>query len=318
MRLFLIVVAIVFITGGLSAQSEKQPGRKSPNTAPKTPSTNTAEAKDRLAILQYAKEKNYKIQPFGQEGMWYEILFSGFGAPLNDTTSIKIAFDIYDLNDKRISSSSEGGKPRFLQASMLGSSFKTLIPKMRAKTKVLVFVPSNHLSFRNPEPIKLLLTILEIGTPETIQQEKEALIAEYAEQQKEGEARLANEPANIQQYLRNNQLTGFKSTADGIWYKILTPGGTARPKIKNILKVHYKGTLLDGSEFDSSYSRGEPSEFPLGGVIQGWQKAIPLLGKGGKGIFIIPFALAYGPQSPSPDIPPYSTLVFEIELLDFQ
>jgi FKBP-type peptidyl-prolyl cis-trans isomerase len=187
---------------------------------------------------------------------------------------------------------------------------------MKEKTKVALFVPSNDGSFRNPEPIRMMLTILEVGTPESIEKERKEMEAQMQAMQKEAQERLANEPANIQKYIADNKLTGYKSTPDGIWYKISAPGSAAHPKVENKVKVHYKGTLLDGSEFDSSYSRGEPAEFPLGGVIQGWQKAIPLLGKGGKGTFIIPSGLAYGEQSPSPAIPPNSTLVFEVELLD--
>lgn len=318
MRIFLVAVIIVFITVGLSAQNEKPTNRKPQSTAPIAPSSNTAEAKDRLAILQYAKANNLQIQPLGNTGLWYEILFSGFGAYLKDTTSIKIAFEIYDLNNQLINTSADSGKPRFEKASMLGPSFNNLIPKMRAKTKVALFVPSNNESFRNPEPIRMILTILEVGTPEAIEKEREEMMAEMAAQQKEADALLANEPANIQKYIKDNKLNGFKSTKEGVLYKILKPGRGAHPKLENTVKAHYRGTLLDGKQFDSSYDRGEPIEFPLTNVIRGWQIALPLLGKGGKAIFIIPSGLAYGPQSPSPDIPAHSPLVFEIELIDIK
>lgn len=278
----------------------------------------TQAEKDKNAILKYAIDSSFAIEPLDSTGIWYEIKEAGSGTALNDTTSIKIGFDIYDMKGKLVNSSKNAGKPQFLQAAMLGPSFKSLVPKMKAKTKVALFIPSNDAAFRNPEPIRMMLTILEVGTPEAIKKEREEMMAAMAAEQKAAEERLANEPANIQKYISDNKLDGFKSTADGIWYKISTPGSAAHPKVENTVKVHYKGTLLDGKQFDSSYDRGEPAEFPLGGVIQGWQKAIPLLGKGGKGTFIIPSGLAYGPQSPSPDIPANSPLVFEVELLDIK
>lgn len=107
------------------------------------------------------------------------------------------------------------------------------------------------------------------------------------------------------------------STESGIYYQIERPGeGSARPDLSSTVKAHYRGTLLEGEQFDSSYDRNEPLEFKLEQVVQGWQEAIPLLGKGGKGLFFIPSGLAYGNRSVGP-IPPNSVLVFEIELLDF-
>jgi FKBP-type peptidyl-prolyl cis-trans isomerase len=82
------------------------------------------------------------------------------------------------------------------------------------------------------------------------------------------------------------------------------------------VKVHYRGTLMNGTEFDSSYSRNQPIEFPLGGVIQGWQEGVPGMKVGGKRRLTIPYKLAYGEAGSPPDIPPRSDLIFEIELLE--
>jgi peptidylprolyl isomerase len=109
------------------------------------------------------------------------------------------------------------------------------------------------------------------------------------------------------------------TTRTGLKFQILKHGhGTVSPRATDTVKVHYHGTLLDGTVFDSSVERGEPVSFPLNRVIAGWTEGLQLMKVGDKFKFIIPPDLAYGPNSPSPQIPPNSTLVFEVELLDIQ
>jgi FKBP-type peptidyl-prolyl cis-trans isomerase len=113
--------------------------------------------------------------------------------------------------------------------------------------------------------------------------------------------------------------SGMKTTASGLKYQVLKQGtGTVSPKPTDTVKVHYHGTLLDGTVFDSSVERGQPISFPLNGVIPGWTEGLQLMKVGDKFKFEIPPNLAYGPNSPSPKIPPNSTLVFEVELLGIQ
>lgn len=108
----------------------------------------------------------------------------------------------------------------------------------------------------------------------------------------------------------------MKTTASGLKYQILKEGtGTVSPKATDVVNVHYHGTLLDGTVFDSSVERGEPISFPLDRVIPGWTEGVQLMQVGDKFRFEIPPDLAYGANSPSPKIPPNSTLVFEVELL---
>jgi peptidylprolyl isomerase len=108
----------------------------------------------------------------------------------------------------------------------------------------------------------------------------------------------------------------MKTTASGLKYQVMKQGtGTVSPKATDTVKVHYHGTLLDGTVFDSSVQRGEPISFPLNRVIPGWTEGLQLMKVGDKFKFVIPPNLAYGPDSPSSKIPPNSTLVFEVELL---
>ena len=124
------------------------------------------------------------------------------------------------------------------------------------------------------------------------------------ENQKTGEAFLE----------ANKKKDGVKTTASGLQYKVLTPGNGASPKETDRVRVHYKGTLIDGTEFDSSYKRGKPAEFPLNGVIKGWTEGLQLMKEGAKWQLYIPANMAYG-ASPRPTIPANSTLIFDVELI---
>ncbi|MGC3956889.1 MAG: FKBP-type peptidyl-prolyl cis-trans isomerase [Verrucomicrobiota bacterium] len=111
----------------------------------------------------------------------------------------------------------------------------------------------------------------------------------------------------------------MKTTASGLKYQVLKQGtGTVSPKATDTVKVHYHGTLLNGTVFDSSVQRGEPISFPLNRVIAGWTEGLQLMKVGDKFKFEIPANLAYGENSPTPTIPPNSTLVFEVELLGIE
>ena len=106
------------------------------------------------------------------------------------------------------------------------------------------------------------------------------------------------------------------TTASGLQYEILKKGVGSTPTSKSRVTVHYLGTTIDGEEFDSSYSRGQPTTFPLAQVIPGWTEGIQLMNKGAKYRFFIPSQLAYG-ESGSGDIQPNATIIFEVELLKF-
>ena len=116
----------------------------------------------------------------------------------------------------------------------------------------------------------------------------------------------------------NAKKDGVKTTASGLQYKVMKagPDGGKSPKATDTVKVHYHGTLIDGTVFDSSVQRGEPISFPLNGVIPGWTEGVQLMKVGAKYQFTIPSKLAYGERgTPGGPIPPNSTLIFEVELL---
>ncbi|WP_100644463.1 FKBP-type peptidyl-prolyl cis-trans isomerase [Alteromonas facilis] len=105
-------------------------------------------------------------------------------------------------------------------------------------------------------------------------------------------------------------------TASGLQYEVLTEGDGATPDASSTVRTHYHGTLINGSVFDSSYERGQPAEFPVSGVIKGWTEALQLMKVGSKYRLYVPHNLAYGEQGAGGAIAPYSTLIFDVELLD--
>ena len=113
----------------------------------------------------------------------------------------------------------------------------------------------------------------------------------------------------------NKAREGVQETTSGLQYEVITLGTGEKPAATDMVKVHYTGKLLDGTTFDSSVDHGEPAQFGVNQVIQGWQEGIQLMPVGSKFKFYIPFELGYGEQGTGP-IPPYSTLTFEVELLE--
>ena len=114
----------------------------------------------------------------------------------------------------------------------------------------------------------------------------------------------------------NKKKDGVKTTATGLQYKVMKEGAGAQPKETDTVTVNYRGTLINGAEFDSSYKRGQPATFPVNGVIKGWTEALQLMKPGSKYQLFIPADLAYGPRAVRPDITPNSALIFEVELLE--
>jgi FKBP-type peptidyl-prolyl cis-trans isomerase FklB len=117
---------------------------------------------------------------------------------------------------------------------------------------------------------------------------------------------------------QNKTKDGVVTTPSGLEYKIIKEGNGPKPTANDTVVCNYRGTLLDGTEFDSSYKRGQPATFPVSGVIKGWTEAVQLMPVGSKWQLFIPADLAYGNRGAGPDIGPNSTLIFEVELISIQ
>jgi FKBP-type peptidyl-prolyl cis-trans isomerase len=138
------------------------------------------------------------------------------------------------------------------------------------------------------------------------------------ERQKEMHATAEKNKKEADEFMeKNKSVEGVKTTASGLQYKIIEEGKGASPKGNDIVVVNYRGKLTDGTEFDSSFKRNQPAEFPLNGVIAGWTEGLQMMKKGGKALFWIPPQLGYGDRA-RPPIPPNAVLAFEVELLDIK
>jgi FKBP-type peptidyl-prolyl cis-trans isomerase len=157
-------------------------------------------------------------------------------------------------------------------------------------------------------------------TPEEVTKLKEEYGKKMQEQQmskaKVSGEKNAKEGAEF--LAKNKTQKDVITTASGLQYTITKQGTGPKPKSTDMVSVNYRGTLLDGKEFDSSYKRGQPATFPVTGVIPGWTEALQLMNVGTKAKLFIPSNLAYGERAAGPDIGPNSTLIFEIELLEIK
>ncbi len=145
----------------------------------------------------------------------------------------------------------------------------------------------------------------------------------FAEQEKKLQAERAEKGKAAKEagekYLAENaKKEGIITTASGLQYKVLKEGTGKQPKATDKVRCHYEGFLIDGTVFDSSVQRGEPAVFPLDGVIVGWTEGLQLMREGGKYRFFIPYKLGYGEGGAGASIPPFATLVFDVELLEVQ
>ena len=156
--------------------------------------------------------------------------------------------------------------------------------------------------------------VLEKNQPKVTYQEAQTILGKFFQ---ELETKIAGEQkAAGEKFLKENaQRAEVKTTASGLQYEVLEATLGQKPKATDTVKVHYEGTLIDGTVFDSSYKRGEPISFGLNQVIKGWTEGLQLMSIGSKYKLYIPYQLGYGEQGAGASIPPYSTLIFTVELL---
>ena len=197
-------------------------------------------------------------------------------------------------------------------AEFVVSADSFFLKSMRANELPKGFSPGQHL--------KAVFKIKEI-TPKAemeAMQKKEMEQQQAMQMQQEAMAKelQPKEQPAIEKYLADNKIK-VKPTASGLYYIETKKGSGASPKATDVVKVHYTGMLLDGTIFDSTKQRGEPADLPLSQMIPGWIEGIQLMKKGGKANMVIPSSLGWGANGAGDKIPPYSAVVFEVELLDF-
>jgi FKBP-type peptidyl-prolyl cis-trans isomerase len=170
------------------------------------------------------------------------------------------------------------------------------------------------------DSLKTAITDATKGKDSQVKEEEMQRVMQkmYEERSAKMNAEAGDNLKKSQAWLEANKAKeGVKVTPSGLQYKIIEEGSGAKPKDSDTVVVHYKGTLTDGTEFDSSYKRNQPAEFPLKAVIPGWTEGLQLLKKGGKAQLYIPPELAYGERG-RPSIPANSALIFDVELIDIK
>ncbi len=160
-----------------------------------------------------------------------------------------------------------------------------------------------------------LKAVLENGKLEIDEREAGQLLNKYFTELEEKQNKAAIEEG--QAFLAANATReGVTTLKSGLQYEVMTAGSGAKPKATDTVRCHYHGTLVNGTVFDSSVRRGQPADFPVNGVIAGWVEALQLMPVGSKWKLFIPYNLGYGARGAGNSIPPYATLIFEVELLD--
>ncbi len=156
---------------------------------------------------------------------------------------------------------------------------------------------------------------LEHNRPEISLQEAQAILQKFFQEQ-QAKANAQSIEAGRKFLAENAQRPEVTTLPSGLQYEIITAGNGPKPTASDTVRVHYEGTLLDGTVFDSSVRRGEPATFGVTQVIAGWVEALQLMGVGAKWKLFIPSELGYGARGAGQSIPPHATLIFEVELLD--
>ena len=279
-------------------------------------------AKEKELLAKYVADNKITVAP-SETGLYYIETVKGSGMKVDTGIFVKMHFTVTTVDGNQVFSSYDRGEPIRME---FGKPFDTpgfeeAIVKMTKGTKATLIVPS-EIAFGAQgrggmiPPYSTIIYNVEVIDLQT----KAQVDKEIADKQKEAEMKKANakneEASNRAAYLKAKGIT-TAPTASGLIYVEKAKGTGAKAVAGKTVKVHYTGTLLDGTKFDSSRDRNQPFEFTLGQgqVIKGWDEGISLMNVGGKATLIIPSAIGYGDRDMG-TIPPYSTLVFDVELLE--
>jgi FKBP-type peptidyl-prolyl cis-trans isomerase FkpA len=284
-----------------------------------------------LVGLFSCNKSEYEGFTKAENGLHYQFFVDSTGqnAQEGDGVSVRIVYTLKKspqdsvLYDSKMESQDGTGAVRYI---LPPSSFKGSLEDaltMLSKKDSAAFIISADSFFLKTNKMQALPPFVKPGDKlmVTVKMLDIKTKKELDDNQKKQEEEIANlektEKSRLDAYLSSNNITTAPTASGLIFIETQKGKGNAHPAATDIVKVHYTGTLLDGTKFDSSVDRGEPTEFPLNQVIPGWTEAIQLMTKGSKAKLIIPSSIGYGPRGGGP-IPPFSPLVFEVELIDFK
>lgn len=285
-------------------------------------SPETLMKKEVESLKKYVEEKKITVAPLAS-GLYFVETTAGKGAKIDSGVWVKAHFKVSLIDGKQIFSSYDRGEPMQFEYGKRFDTpgFEEGISKMTKGGKATLVVPSK-IAFGEmgrgamvPPYSTIIYEVEVVDVMSKAQHDKQ-----IAEEKKQTQIKMDNakkqEGDLMKKYLADKKITA-KPTTSGLIYQEKVKGTGARAVAGKKVKVHYTGTLLNGTKFDSSRDRNEPFEFTLGQgqVIKGWDEGIALMNVGGKATLIIPSAIGYGDRDMG-TIPPYSTLVFDVELLD--
>jgi len=273
--------------------------------------------KEQKDLIEYISKNNIETKPTASGLYMIEENIGKGNSPIEKDVVI-INYDVSLIDGMKFYSSKEAGNgeplPYQVGIGQMGIGFDEAIMMMKAGGKAKMIIPS-HLAFGEEQKGEVILPystlVFDVELVEVTTEE------EYMKKQEmELEKMKKDESSNIKKYLIKNNIK-VQPNSSGLYYVETEKGKGKKAEAGKVVKVHYKGMLLDGTKFDASYDRGEPYQFQLGAgqVIQGWDEGIAMMNEGGKAKLIIPSKLAYGDRG-NQNIKPYSSLVFEVELVE--
>ncbi|NVJ98805.1 MAG: FKBP-type peptidyl-prolyl cis-trans isomerase [Alphaproteobacteria bacterium] len=291
-----------------AAQSETQSETQTPEQkASDTMSEREAFRAENLEYLEANKAKEGVIVT--ESGLQYRVIESGEGKSPSAADYVTVHYAGRLIDGSEFDSSYKRGEPATFPAGRLIPGWTEALQLMKEGDKWELAIPAD-IGYGDsgaggviPGNATLVFDVelIEVLTMEQVQQKAEEMAMKHKTEQL----------AFLEENAKKDGITVLES---GLQYRVIEEGTGASPEETSMVTVHYAGTMIDGTEFDSSYKRGEPAQFPLDGVIKGWTEGVQLMKEGAKYEFFIPYDLAYGERG-SRSIPPFSTLIFTVELV---
>ncbi len=303
----LSLVSSLFITGCSEEPNTPKPSEQSSEQQENTPLT------PEEFLAKNAKRKGVITT---ESGLQYRVIKDGKGdSPTNEDFAI-VNYIGRHLSGEEFDNSFKRDAPATVPVAGVISGWSEALKLMQEGAKWELWIPAD-LAYGEEgaggviapnEPLVFDIELLEVRTEKEMADLRLEKFKERQLYKEENEKFLAE----------NIKKSSVKSTDSGLQYEVLREGGGKQPAASDTVEVHYSGTLIDGTEFDSSYSRNQTATFPVNGVIKGWVEALQMMREGGKWRLYIPEDLAYGSRGAGPVIKPYSTLIFEVELISIK
>ncbi|WP_262692858.1 FKBP-type peptidyl-prolyl cis-trans isomerase [Kordiimonas aestuarii] len=312
---FAAIAAILGVAACSNDSSENEKTEDAKDGAPQTqdqkaPDTMTEQAEFKAANLAYLEENKKKDGvEVTASGLQYREIESGDGKSPTAEDFVTVHYAGRLIDGTEFDSSYKRGEPATFPAGRLIKGWTEALQMMQVGDKWELAIPADIAYGPDgaggviPGDATLVFDVELLGVM--------TLEEAQAEAQKQAEAFKIQQLAFLEQ---NAKQDGVEETESGLQYRVVEEGEGQSPEATSMVTVHYAGKLTDGTEFDSSYKRGEPAKFPLDGVIKGWTEGLQMMKEGAKYELFIPYHLAYGERG-SRSIPPYATLVFTVELV---